>query len=238
MDVAALDVGPADAGLADAAASLGQDLQLRGTIMSLGPMPKEVTQRIIRHNFGRLQLCAERAQLPPDIQETYLLKFTMTPSGEAAEGSTEGPRAELAECLDKAIFGLRFPTAELPTKVAYSIKITTVSCQPGEIVTTVHGRLHVAQTLASLRGATGRFCMASDREVSPNTPDSSSRTCAPYTIVGTQQYIEFPWGKASLRVVPDDKGSILHVAVPLSELRESRSRALSLEVVLPIDCRL
>ncbi|MCA9624055.1 MAG: DUF2330 domain-containing protein [Myxococcales bacterium] len=154
-DIATLgaDVAPSFVG---AQVKLSPRLRFRGTEVSGGGyLPKEVVQRIVRQNYGRLRLCREAAPIAADAKETVTFRFAIGAEGKVSGTTIEAPGvtgATWPRCMQQAMAGLSFPQPEkgpMKAEVTFEITAAPVGMQSmgSELVLT---RLHTRYDAASL----------------------------------------------------------------------------------------
>ena len=90
------------------------------TVTVQGALAKEIVQRVVRPNFGRVRLCYERALAnDPTAQGTVTVKLAVGKDG-AVSGATPAASTvtnDLASCIAHAAGALAFPTADSITLV-------------------------------------------------------------------------------------------------------------------------
>lgn len=77
-----------------------------------GRLPKEVIQRIVRQNFGRMRLCYQTAlKTTPGLKGRVVVRFVIGRDGKTQSVTTSGdlPDQSVIACVGRAFEGLTFP---------------------------------------------------------------------------------------------------------------------------------
>lgn len=102
-----------------------------GQTETVGSLPKEVIQRIVRQNFGRFRLCYENGlRNDPKLAGKVTVSFTIGTDGSVSgvKDTTDMSDKGVSSCVGKAFYGMSFPQPEKGVvKVSYPIMF-----KPGE----------------------------------------------------------------------------------------------------------
>lgn len=96
-------------------------------------VPKEVVQRIVRQNFGRMRLCYENGlRKNPNLKGHVNVKFVIDPSGAVSSATDSGsdlPDQDVVACVIRGFKGLSFPPPEDKTE---STNVYPITFSPGD----------------------------------------------------------------------------------------------------------
>lgn len=85
-------------------------------ITTVGRLPSEVIQRIVRQNFGRYRFCYEQGlRTNPNLQGRVSVRFVIGRDGSVSQvqnGGSDMPDANVVGCVVRSFYGLSFPSPE------------------------------------------------------------------------------------------------------------------------------
>jgi hypothetical protein len=97
-------------------------------VSTVGRLPPEVIQRIVRQNFGRFRYCYENGlRTDPNLQGRVLVNFVIGRDGNISNvsGSGDMPNVAVTSCITRAFYGLSFPQPDSGiVTVSYPIVLT------------------------------------------------------------------------------------------------------------------
>ncbi|MBK9261525.1 MAG: AgmX/PglI C-terminal domain-containing protein [Polyangiaceae bacterium] len=83
---------------------------------TVGRLPAEVVQRIVRQNFGRYRFCYEQGlRQNPNLQGRVAVRFVIGRDGGVSQvqnGGSDMPDANVVSCVVRSFYGLSFPAPE------------------------------------------------------------------------------------------------------------------------------
>ena len=85
-------------------------------ITTVGRLPGEVIQRIVRQNFGRYRFCYEQGlRQNPNLQGRVSVRFVIGRDGSVSQvqnGGSDMPDANVVSCVVRSFYGLSFPAPD------------------------------------------------------------------------------------------------------------------------------
>jgi hypothetical protein len=85
-------------------------------VTTVGRLPSEVIQRIVRQNFGRYRFCYEQGlRGNPNLQGRVAVRFVIGRDGAVSQvqnGGSDMPDANVVSCVVRSFYGLSFPAPE------------------------------------------------------------------------------------------------------------------------------
>ena len=85
-------------------------------VTTVGRLPSEVIQRIVRQNFGRYRFCYEQGlRQNPNLQGRVAVRFVIGRDGGVSQvqnGGSDMPDANVVQCVVRSFYGLSFPAPE------------------------------------------------------------------------------------------------------------------------------
>ncbi len=85
-------------------------------VTTIGRLPSEVIQRIVRQNFGRYRFCYEQGlRGNPNLQGRVAVRFVIGRDGGVSQvqnGGSDMPDANVVSCVVRSFYGLSFPAPE------------------------------------------------------------------------------------------------------------------------------